>query len=55
MVPWVFLLIALVLSLVSFADYRRQGILTARSRIWLRLALIFTAVSLYLLWVNRGG
>lgn len=51
-VEFVFLAIVLVLSGLAYRDYWKSGRhWTPRARIWLRTALIFLAVTAWLLWV----
>jgi len=48
--PYLFLLIALVLGVFSIWDYKRNsGQWTIRGKTWIRLAVIFGAIAIYLL------
>jgi len=50
-VPYMLLAVALVLTVLSAREYfNNNRKLTVRGKIWVRIALIFAAVSGYLYW-----
>ncbi|MDA7418777.1 hypothetical protein PGB34_20580 [Xenophilus arseniciresistens] len=52
-VAWILLAVAIVFAIAAFWKRARMGRPDIAARIWLRVALIFTAVGLWLLW-NRA-
>ena len=53
-VQWVLSVIAMVLGVASAIDYFRSGSWTPRAKIWSRMAFLFAALSIYLIWQSAA-